>query len=99
MQLACSWHLPAGCDAIIEASFYGTRGGAVFRNVDGSLRALTCERTTGPARETVAPPSDDWPDRAAIDWADRLAHGERFDPACARLVQVQSVLDRIYDAA
>jgi predicted dehydrogenase len=27
VQLACSWRLQAGCDAVIGASFYGTEGG------------------------------------------------------------------------
>ena len=34
--------------------------------------------------------------RAAADWAQRLAAGERFDPAAERLVDVAHVLDRIY---
>ena len=28
VQLACSWRLQAGCDAVISAAFYGTEGGA-----------------------------------------------------------------------
>src|SRR5205085_4278362 len=35
VNLSCSWHLQAGCDAVIEASFYGTHGGATMRNVNG----------------------------------------------------------------
>jgi hypothetical protein len=31
-----------------------------------------------------------------VDWAKRLASGERFDPSCERLVDVSNVLDRIY---
>jgi predicted dehydrogenase len=29
VRLACSWNLPAGCDAVIEATFYGTAGAPV----------------------------------------------------------------------
>jgi hypothetical protein len=36
------------------------------------------------------------PGRAAADWAQRLAAGERFDPCAERLVDVAEVLDRIY---
>jgi hypothetical protein len=36
-QLACSWKLAAGRDAIIEATFFGSRGGVKFRNVNGSF--------------------------------------------------------------
>jgi predicted dehydrogenase len=96
VQLACSWRLQAGCDAIISASFYGTQGGAALRNVNGSFYDFTAERYRGTARETLSTPPDAWGGRAAADWAMRLAVGERFDPASERLVDVARVLDRIY---
>jgi predicted dehydrogenase len=96
VQLACSWRLQAGCDAIISASFYGTQGGAALRNVNGSFYDFTAERYRGTARETLSTPPDAWGGRAAADWATRLAAGERFDPASERLVDVARVLDRIY---
>jgi predicted dehydrogenase len=96
VQLACSWRLQAGQDAIIGASFYGTGGGAALRNVDGSFYDFTAERYRGTARETLAGPPDEWGGRAAADWARRLAAGTRFDPEAERLVAVSRVLDRIY---
>jgi predicted dehydrogenase len=96
VQLACSWRLQAGCDAMISAAFYGTGGGAALRNVDGSFYDFTAERYRGTARETLAVPPDEWGGRAAVDWAVRLAAGERFDPEAERLVDVARVLDRIY---
>jgi predicted dehydrogenase len=96
VQLACSWNLPAGCDAVIGASFYGTRGGASLRNVNGSFYDFTAERYDGTRRETLSVPPDDWGGRAAVAWATRLAAGERFDPEVARLVQVAAALDAIY---
>ncbi|WP_165842928.1 Gfo/Idh/MocA family protein [Phenylobacterium deserti] len=96
VQLACSWRLQAGCDAIISASFYGTNGGAALKNVDGSFYDFTAERYRGTARETLATPPDAWGGRAAADWAQRLAAGQRFDPAAAKLIDVARVLDRIY---
>jgi predicted dehydrogenase len=96
VRLACSWKLQAGCDAVISADFYGTGGGAALRNVSGSFYDFTAERFRGTARETLAGPPDDWGGRAAADWAERLAAGERFDPAADRLVEVAEVLDRIY---
>jgi predicted dehydrogenase len=96
VQLACSWRLPAGCDAVIGASFYGTAGGAALRNVDGSFYHFAAERLHGTSRETLATPPDDWGGRAAADWAERLARGERCDPDAERLVDVATVLDRIY---
>jgi hypothetical protein len=41
-------------------------------------------------------PPDDWGGRAAVDWARRLAAGERFDRTATRLVDVASAIDRIY---
>ncbi|MDB5466233.1 MAG: gfo [Phenylobacterium sp.] len=96
VQLACSWRVQAGCDAMISASFYGTEGGAALKNVGGSFYDFTAERYRGTARETLASPPDAWGGRAAADWARRLAAGERFDPAAERLVDVARVLDRIY---
>jgi predicted dehydrogenase len=96
VQLACSWRLQAGQDAIISASFYGTAGGAALRNVNGSFYDFEAERFRGTSRETLATPPDEWGGRAAADWARRLGAGERFDPQAERLVEVSQVLDRIY---
>jgi predicted dehydrogenase len=96
VQLACSWRLQAGCDAVISATFYGTKGGVSLRNVNGSFYDFTAERYWGTSRETLTSPPDEWGGRAAADWASRLAAGERFDPAAEQLVNVARVLDRIY---
>jgi len=95
-QLACSWRLPAGCDAVISIAVYGTQGGAALRNVNGSFYDFVAERYRGTARETLATPPDEWGVRAGADWARRLAAGERFDPAIEGVAAVASVIDRIY---
>jgi predicted dehydrogenase len=99
VRLACSWRLQAGREAVIEAAFYGSSGGAALRNVNGSFYDFTAERFSGTYSETLASPPDAWGARAAADWATRLAAGERFDPAAERLVEVAAALDRIYAAA
>ncbi len=96
VRLACSWNLSAGCDAVIEASFYGTKGGATLRNVDGSFYDFQAERLQGTARETLSTPPDQWGGRAAVTWASRLAAGERFDSQAEKLVTLAAVLDRVY---
>jgi predicted dehydrogenase len=96
VQLACSWKLPAGCAAVIEASFYGTKGGAAFRNVNGSFYDFTADVFWGTSRERLAEPPDAWGGRAAVDWATRLAQGARFEPEAEQLIQVADTLDRIY---
>lgn len=95
-RLACSWRAPAGQDAVIEATFYGTEGGARLANLGGSFYDFCAERFRGTARETLSTPPDAWGGRAAADWARRLAAGERFDPSAERLVDVAEALDRIY---
>jgi predicted dehydrogenase len=96
VRIACSWNLPAGRDAVIDASFYGSEGGVSVRNVDGSFYDFRCERFHGTARETLAEPPDEWSGRAAVDWARHLAAGARFDPAAERLVTLAEVIDRVY---
>ncbi|MFT3917271.1 MAG: Gfo/Idh/MocA family oxidoreductase [Anaeromyxobacteraceae bacterium] len=96
VELACSWWLPAGRDCELEVAFYGTRGGAVLRNVEGSFLDFALDRTRGTARERVASPPDAWGGRAAVAWARALAAGGRFDPEVASVVKVQATLDRLY---
>jgi predicted dehydrogenase len=96
VQLACSWRLQAGCDAIIAATFYGTNGGVALRNVDGSFYDFVAERYRGTSREILTSPPDAWGGRAAAEWAARLASGGRFDPEARRIIQVARIIDEIY---
>ncbi|RDE06762.1 Gfo/Idh/MocA family protein [Sphingomonas aracearum] len=97
VRLACSWRLHAGRDAVIEAAFYGTGGGASLRNVGGSFYDFTAERFNGTAAEPLAGPPEEWGGRAASAWAEALARSPRFDPAAAQFARSAEVLDRIYD--
>ena len=99
VRLACSWHLHAGCDAVIAATFYGTTGAAALRNVGGSFYDFTSERYIGTATEVLTSPPDDWGGRSAADWVTRLAHGARYDRAIESLVEVADILDLIYAAS
>jgi predicted dehydrogenase len=96
LQLTCSWNLPAGQEADIQANFYGTNGGLAFRNINGSFydfRALRFNRTQ---TEVLFEGQDDWGARAATDWAEKLAAGEKYSPEAETLIAVADVLDRIY---
>lgn len=99
VRLACSWRLHAGQEAAIEASFYGTQGGATMRNVGGSFYDLNADRLDGTGRIPLASPPDDWGGRAAADWARVLARSSAFNPAAQEFVTSAAVLDRIYAAA
>ncbi|MBY5447437.1 Gfo/Idh/MocA family oxidoreductase [Rhizobium leguminosarum] len=96
LRLACSWRLQAGCDAVIGADFFGTSGGASFRNVGGSFYDFAAYRFRGTSTEEIVRPPDDWGGRAAADWAARLASGQAYDPSCERLVEVAEIIDDIY---
>jgi predicted dehydrogenase len=96
IRLACSWNLPAGRDAVIEASFFGTQGGAAMRNVNGSFYDFVAERYRGTAAETLASPPDEWGGRAAVAWARQLAADRSFDPDVEHLVAVAATLDAVY---
>ncbi|HKA33495.1 MAG TPA: Gfo/Idh/MocA family oxidoreductase [Candidatus Binatia bacterium] len=95
-NLACSWHLNAGADAVIAASFYGTKGGLAFRNVNGSFYDFIAEEFIGTERRTIAEPPDGWGGRAVVDWAAHLGESPAFDPAIESAAAVARVIDAIY---
>jgi len=96
VRMACSWRLPAGRDAVIEAAFYGTRGGAAIRNVAGSFYDFTVELFEGTRSTRIASPPDAWGGRALIEWTRRVQAGEGFDPQSRTLVDVAQTVDAIY---
>lgn len=96
VRLACSWRLQAGCECVIDASFYGTAGGAAMRNTGGSFYDFTADRFSGTQSERLVSPPDDWGARAAIAWARQLHRSPAYDPSADRLVDVADVIDRIY---
>ena len=98
-RLACSWFLPAGVDAIIEAHFHGTQGGLAVRNVGGSFYDFVCDLHIGRDTRRLAEPPDVWGGRALIAWARRLADGSGFDPDVESIVEVGETIDRIYGRA
>jgi predicted dehydrogenase len=99
VHIACSWHLPAGCDAIISAAFYGTKGGLSFRNVNGSFYDFVAEQFHGTSRTVLTTPPDSWGGRAAVAWADQLGKNRGFDPDLIHVIDVAKALDSIYEAA
>ena len=99
VRLASSWRLQAGCDAVIEASFFGTNGGVSMRNVNGSFYDFNLDRFAGTCRERLADPPDEWGGRAAADWARRLTEDASFDPACEKFADAAYVVDEIYRRA
>ena len=97
-NLACSWNLPVGRDAVIRASFYGTKGGLSVRNVNGSFYDFIAEQFNGAALKTLDKPPDRWGGRAVVAWADRLAENSAFDPEVENAAEVARVIDAIYQS-
>jgi predicted dehydrogenase len=96
VDLACSWNIALGQDAVIEADFLGTKGGARMRNVGGSFYDFTAMHMQGTRSRVVAEPPDDWGARALTHWARRLGEGAGFDCEAWDLVHVARVIDEIY---
>jgi predicted dehydrogenase len=95
-RIACSWNLNAGRDAVIDATFYGTAGGAVMRNEGGSFFDFSAELFRGQDRELLASPPDERGGRAAAEWVRKLAAGERFAGSTTGLLDSARVLDALY---
>src|SRR5690606_17655233 len=97
IRLTCSWRLHAGHNADTSATFYGTKGGASFRNVNGSFYDFRADLFRSTTSEALAAPPDNWGGRAAVEWSQRLQKSPRFDAGCTHVIKVAEVLDAIYD--
>lgn len=97
INLQCSWHVSVGKDAVIEAKFYGTKGGAAFKNINGSFYDFTAEKYHGTQTETLVTPPDEWSGRAGVVWAEKLQTQNRFDEESAEeFIKTAKLIDRIY---
>jgi predicted dehydrogenase len=95
-QLSCSWNTHIGKDAIIEFNFYGTKGGATFRNVNGSYFDFKSEFYKGTRRQVLSLPPDEWGGKAAVQWAALLANKNEYREEAETYLKTAKVLDRLY---
>ncbi|MFC4874029.1 Gfo/Idh/MocA family protein [Negadavirga shengliensis] len=96
-NLQCSWNLHAGKDAIIKAVFYGTKGGAAFKNSGGSFYEFRAEKYEGTKSRYIDTPDDDWGGRAGIKWLQKLHEGRGYDPQVSKeILSITKTIDRIY---
>lgn len=95
-RIACSWNLPAGREALIEATFYGTKGGVKFENLNGSFYEFQTSLLQGTETQVLQSPPDEWSGRTAVHWAEQLSRGNHFDPMAKGYIKVAETLDRIY---
>ncbi len=99
VRIACSWNLSAGQDAEIRASIYGTEGGAELRNENGSFFDFVADKFSGRDCQRLTGYPDEWGGRAAAEWVEKLASGERFEGTTTGLVETARTLDRLYGRA
>jgi predicted dehydrogenase len=99
VNITCSWRASVGKDAAIEASFYGTQGGATIRNVGGSFYDFESVHHQGTSRQPLVEPPDDWGGRALLRWIGKLSSGVGFDPECTAYAASGIALDAIYARA
>ena len=95
-NLTCSWNLPAGKDADISINVFGTKGGASFRNLNGSFYDFEAVRFNGTQTQTLFNGPDDWGGKAAIDWCKSLDQNSGFDESAYEIVEVAHLIDKIY---
>jgi predicted dehydrogenase len=97
INLQCSWNLPAGKDAVIEAKFYGTSGGAAFLNSNGSFYEFRAEKYLGTETELLFDDTDEWSGRAGLVWAQDVINGKGYDPKSAEeFIKTAEIIDKIY---
>jgi predicted dehydrogenase len=96
VRIGCSWWLPAGTDAVIEATFIGEERALSIRNVGGSFYDFEALVIDGRRSERIAEPPDEWGGRALVHWAERLVNERSFYSEVEALVQVAELIDRIY---
>ncbi len=98
VDIGCSWHLPLGRAAAIQAAFYGTRGGAGIDNVAGSFFDFRSARYDGCTSEVLYEPGQEgaWQTRAIRRWARQLAAGGRFTREAQGAVAVAEAIDAVY---
>ncbi len=95
-QLCCSWSAHTGKEAIIEFNFYGTKGGATFRNVNGSQFDFKGEYYKGTKRQVLSLPPDEWYGKSAVQWATLLANKNEYRWEVESYLKTANTLDRIY---
>jgi predicted dehydrogenase len=95
LSLACSFRSSFGAPARIGISFFGTRGGASFSNVDGSFYDFACDHFRGSASERLVSPPDSWSGRGIAAWAEALCESPRYRPV-EGVQEVATAIDVLY---
>ena len=98
VRLACSWHAHIGQPAIIQVALNGTRGGALWNNVDGSFYDFELRLFRGTSCERLGSHPDDWGPRALRQWLRRLQTDASFDAEAADYIRSAALIEEVYRA-
>jgi predicted dehydrogenase len=95
-QLACSWNLAAGHEAVIEVSFYGTNGGVALKNVNGSFYDFVGLRYRGTKTQVLTSAPEDWGGKALLHWIGQLTESAGYNNEAEQFLKSAEVVDKIY---
>lgn len=98
VRLACSWYAHIGQPATIQLALTGTRGGALWSNVNGSFYDFELQLFAGDRRERLGTYPDDWGPRALRNWLQRLSFSNRFDADAGEIVRSAALIEEVYRA-
>jgi predicted dehydrogenase len=98
VRLACSWHAHIGRPALIEVALTGTRGGALWNNVDGSFYDFDLQLFRGTNCERLGSHPDDWGPRSLQQWLAQLQIDAGFDEAAENYIRSAALIEEVYRA-
>jgi predicted dehydrogenase len=98
VRIACSWHAQIGCDAEISAHIQGSRGGARWRNVNGSFVDFDLDLLRGNQREHLGSSRDDWGPGALRAWIQRLRTDSSFDTEVSSIAAGAKLIEQAYQS-
>lgn len=96
MNLNCSWNRAIGKESSITATFHGTNGSVVFKNINGSSTDFVTEKYQANMSEKLIYTSDISNERPTELWANDLSLGQKYSPEAEENIKVAEVIDRLY---
>lgn len=97
VNLACSWNLSAGKDAIIKFTVYGTEGALSMENHNGSFYQFKAYHLKKRYTNELCHEDGTWGGMAICDWAEMALTSGIYHSRSEQLVKVADVIDFIYD--
>lgn len=97
VNIACSWNLSAGKDAIIKFTAYGTDGALVMENHNGSFYQFKAYHLKQRYTSELCQEDGTWGGLAICDWAKMALTYGNYHARTEQLVKVADVIDFIYD--